>query len=54
MHVMVMMVMPVIDRDHASGVGNRATHMFELNSRMVNVESVAQHVFDLMQDVVAL
>ena len=53
MRVMMVMSVPGIHGDHASRIRNRAAHVLKLHRRVVDVETVAEHVLDPMEDVVA-
>ena len=46
--------MAAIDRNYAAGAGYCAAHVLKLHRRMVNVEAVAQHMFDPVENMIAL
>ena len=54
MGVAMEMAVPGIDWNHAAGAGNRAAHVLELHGGVVDMESVSQHTFDPMEDMIAL
>jgi hypothetical protein len=43
-----------VDGDDAAGAGDGAAHVLELNGGVVDVKAVAEHMIQVVQDVVAL
>ena len=54
MGVAVEMAVSGVDRNYATGAGNRAAHVLELHGRVMNMKAVVEYVINPMEDVIAL